>query len=119
MQNVRPEAISEIWANCFIVEASNNSKKEDYKYLYLGEKIIEAYGQDLTGMKVDALVCPQVEHLETEYEKVLAFKRPVEDEGELDVGGRHIKYRQILLPLGDDGVNINAILGGFSYKVDE
>ncbi len=117
---VDPKAIAEIWESCFLVVANNLSKKEDYVYKYIGKKIIEAYGEDLTGLTVDSMVAPQAGHLAEEYEKVLSSKRAVFDEGEISgAGGKQVKYRQILLPLGKDGVNITAILGGMSYKVFE
>lgn len=117
--DINKEALGEVWRNCFIVEASNASRKEDYKYKYLGENIIKAYGRDLTGLNIK-LATPEASHLAREYERVLALKRPVIDTGEINISKDEvIKYRQILLPLGDDGVNINAIWGGMSYKVDK
>jgi hypothetical protein len=117
-KEVQPKAIEKIWDNCFIVEANNLSRKEDYKYKYIGPKIITAYGQDLTGLTVENMASPEAGHLAEEYEKVLAIKRPVFDEGEFKTQDKKlIKYRQILLPLGENGISITAILGGMSSKV--
>lgn len=117
-REINPAEIADIWENCFIVEANNNSRKEDYIYKYIGKKIIQAYGEDLTGMAVDKMVAPEAGHLAEEYEKVLGIKRPVLDEGTLKAPNKGvIKYRQILLPLGENGIKITAILGGMSYKV--
>ncbi len=115
---VNPKDLEDIWSNCFIVKANNSFKKEDYQYKYLGTNIIKAYGADFTGRKVTAIAAPEAGHLAEAYEHVLAYKRPVTDEGEIHISKNEtVKYRQILLPLGDDGVNITAILGGMSYKV--
>jgi hypothetical protein len=117
-REINPAEIEYIWDNCFIVEAHNNSRKEDYIYKYIGRKIIDAYGEDLTGMAVGKMVAPEAGHLADEYEKVLGIKRPVFDEGTLKAPNNGvIKYRQILLPLGENGIKITAILGGMSYKV--
>jgi hypothetical protein len=117
-REIQPEAIAQIWDNCFIVEANNSSRKEDYVYKYIGKNIINAYGEDLTGLTVDKMVSPDVGHLAEEYEKVLARKGPVTDEWEFkSADKRLIKYRQILLPLGENGVTITSIIGGMSYKV--
>lgn len=116
--NPKSKEIADIWNSCFIVEASNKSRKEDYSYKYIGMNIIKAYGKDLTGFKVEDVATMEPGHLADVYEKVLATKRPYYDEGEIQApGNRIIKYRQILLPLGNDGVNIDSILGGMSYKV--
>ncbi len=98
----------------------NTCSKEDYAYKYIGKRITQAYGSDLTGSKIGSLVAPEAGHIAEQYEHVLAWKRPVNDEGEIHISKNHIiKYRQILLPLGDNGISINAILGGMSYKIFE
>lgn len=118
--DINPSDIVDIWGNCFIVKADNNCKREDYKYKYIGENIIKAYGADLTGFDVGKMAAPEADHLAAEYEHVLAYKRPVVDEGEIHLNkDTLVKYRQILLPIGDDGVNITAILGGMSYKIEK
>lgn len=117
---INQRELANIWANCFIVKADNSCKTEDYEYKYLGENIVKAYGADITGLKINSLAAPEAPHLAEKYENVLALKRPVLDEGEITLSKTSvIKYRQILLPLGDDGININAILGGMSYKIDQ
>ena len=97
-----------------------NKNNEDYKYKYLGTNIIKAYGEDLTGLNVNRMAAPEAGHLAEKYETVLALKRPVIDEGEITLSKIEvIKYRQILLPFGDDGINISSIFGGMSYKVEK
>ena len=119
-KEINPSDLTDIWNNCFIVKADNSCKKEDYKYKYLGVNIIRAYGHDLTGLNVSSLAAPGAEALSEKYEQVLAFKRPVIDEGEINISkNKIVKYRQILLPFGDFGVHITAILGGMSYKIIE
>ena len=116
----KKELIETIWEKCFLVEASNKSQKEDYNYKYVGSHILKAYGGDLTGYRVKNVAAIDPAHLDKVYEKLLATKQPVKAEGEVKApNNRIIKYRQILLPLGDDSININAILGGMSYRVYE
>ncbi len=119
-RSIQPSEMESIWENCFIVKADNSCKKEDYQFKYLGQNIIKAYGEDLTGKTLAKIVATEASHLADKYELVLARKRPVANEGELHISKTAVmKYRQILLPLGDDGVNITAILGGMSYKIVE
>jgi len=117
-KDVQPKFIRSIWENCFVVEANNASRREDYKYKYLGKNIIAAYGQDLTGLAHNALISAEASLLADEFEKILAFKRPVFSEGMLhNQHKQEVRYRQVLLPLGENGIHITAILGGMSYKI--
>ena len=117
-REINPKDISQIWDNCFIVQADNFCRKEDYKYKYLGQNIVRACGSDLTGLNVSNIATTEASRLADKYEQVLASKMPVIDEGEIKISGKEIiKYRQILLPVGDGGVNITAIFGGMSYKI--
>jgi len=113
-----PEAVNDIWDSCFIVEANNDTQEGDYFYKYIGDSIQQAYSSELSDVEFDNIVSTQASHLASEYEKVLAMKAPIYYEGEIDIDkNRIMKYRQILLPLGKDGVNIQSIMGGFSYKI--
>lgn len=116
---VKPALISDMWDYCFIVKADNSCKKEDYKYKYLGQKITDSYSRgDLKNTVVNALANLNPGFLDQEYEKVLAWKRPVICNSENTIGAKKIiRFRQVLLPLGDDGVNINAILGCMTYRI--
>lgn len=117
--DINSHALGDVWDNCFLVHVGDSLSPGDYQYQYLGENIVIAYGEDLTGLRVDSMVAPEAAHLKEEYEKVLLTRRPIFDEGEisLDNGTRMIKYRQILLPLGEKDGSIHAILGGMSYKI--
>jgi len=69
-------------------------------------------------MTIEKMHAPEAVHLAEKYEKVLATKLPVYDSGELHLeNGKTVLYRQILLPLGENGITITAILGGISYKI--
>ena len=54
-KDVDIEALEDIWDHCFMIEvgAQGETIEElDYKYAYMGESIIDAYGDDLTGKQV-------------------------------------------------------------------
>jgi hypothetical protein len=119
-KEIMPQNISDAWQNCFVIKASNSCKSEDFEYKYFGADLKEIYKMDLTGKKAISIPIPEAAHFIEKYEQVLAFKRPVIDEGEITISKDEvIKYRQILLPFGEGGVNITAILGGMSYKTFE
>ena len=119
ISEVQKQEILNIWDNCFMVKADNSCMSpDDYQYIYLGENVKKAFGEDLTGMAIEKMNAPESGHLAEKYEKVLATKLPVYDSGELHLeNGQTVLYRQILLPLGEKGITISAILGGMSYKI--
>jgi len=121
MSDVHKSEIPEIWENCFLVKADNTCiSPDDYQYILMGENVKKAFGEDLTGMTIEKMHAPEAVHLAEKYEKVLATKLPVYDSGELHLeNGKTVLYRQILLPLGENGISIDAILGGISYKISD
>lgn len=113
-----PSEVPDIWDSCFIVEANNKTKVDGYFYKHIGKLIKQAYKYELNDVQLDRIVNTQANHLAREYEKVLAIKIPLQYEGEIELSeDRVMKYRQILLPLGKDKINIESIVGGFSYKI--
>jgi hypothetical protein len=117
--DIKPHHLESVWDKFFIVKADNSCiSSDDYKYIYLGEKVIKAFGEDLTNMTIEKMQAPEASHLAQRYEKVLASKVLVYDSGSLSlINGEKVFYRQILLPLGDNGITIKAILGGISHKI--
>jgi hypothetical protein len=110
--------VSDIWDSCFLVDANNQSREEDYFFKHIGRQIREAYQSELSNLQLDNIVNTHASHLSREFEKVLAMKIPIYYEGEINIDeDRTMKYRQILLPLGKDDINIKSIMGGFSYKI--
>jgi hypothetical protein len=121
LSEINKEEISEIWSNCFIVKADNSCySPDDYEYVSLGDNVKKAFGEDLTGMTIEQMQLPEAKHLAEKYEKVLATKLPVYDAGELSLeNDQSVLYRQILLPLGENGITIKAIIGAMSYKISD
>lgn len=79
--------------------------------------LIEALGLNPVGRKV-------IDVLPSATEKGLSFcrtaadlKKPIADVGHFtNAEGEDVYYRSVLLPLSDDQVNINYLLGAFSFK---
>jgi len=110
--------VNDIWDSCFLVDANNQTREEDYFFKHIGKEIRNAYQSELSNLQIDKIVNTHAGHLAREFEKVLAMKIPIYYEGEITIDkNRLMKYRQILLPLGRDDVNIKSIMGGFSYKI--
>ncbi|MDB2414675.1 PAS domain-containing protein [Rickettsiales bacterium] len=110
--------LSSIWDNCFLVQTRDVLTKENYNYTYLGKNIIDAYGRDLTNMSIMALASEQADHISFKYEEVIRTGTFMYDEGEfLNAKKMKVKYRQVLVPLGDDNCHVQSILGGMRYKL--
>lgn len=117
-KDINPLDIVEIWLNCFILKANNSCSSDNFEFKYFGSNLIDVFGRDMTGFKTGQIELEEAGYFIDKYERVLATKRPINDEGQIEISEyKTLKYRQILLPLGDDEVNISAILGGMSYKI--
>lgn len=113
--DINPDELSELWDDCFLIHESN-LKQDDYNFVYLGENIRLAIGgKDHTSM--EAAHNLNIKRLLPGISKVLNNVAPVIEEGELvnDLN-QLIKYRQCMLPLGEDNV-VMAVFGGMRCKV--
>ncbi len=110
--------IKDIWDHCFLIQLKKSGETVDYRYIYIGESIKEAYGDDLTGQSVySKLVSAEAAAVVSKFHKVLDTLSPVFDESEfVNLQGNTIKYRQCLLPLGAREGVVDYILGGMSWK---
>lgn len=119
-QDINLADLQDIWDHCFLLQVKKNSELIDYRYIYIGESIIEAYGDDLTGQSVYAkLVSPETAAVISKFDKVLESQVPVFDESEfVNLQGITIKYRQCLVPLGARSGVVDYIMGGMTWKID-
>ena len=93
------------------------SEEED-RVVAAGRKITAALGHDPTGLSaLDAL--PSSTEMGLSFCRAsVGLKKPMADVGRFfNRKGEEILYRSILLPLSDDGVNVNRVVSAFSYKV--
>jgi hypothetical protein len=106
--DIRSEDILDLWDSCLLIPVKN-LVRQDYTYTYMGPGIAEAFKLCLSG--------DNTHRLERGYARVIATMKPVLEEGEFKSGpGEVIKYRQCLLPVGDDG-EVKAVFGGMRYKI--
>ncbi len=111
--DIDAEILSPIWADCFLVR----KVKEKWKYDYLGENLIDAYGSDIDGGEADILISTGANKAKEAFDKAISKKKPVFDSGEFtNLNSQIIKYRQLLLPFqGEDG-EVKYVLGGMRWK---
>ena len=113
--DVSPESISDIWPNCFLVDVRNSG----YEYDYLGERILDAYGDDLRGRAIcESIVYPHPPKLMETFREVSSKISPVHvEEVFTNAQGVEIKYRSCVLPLTQKGgLEVAFLLGGMKWK---
>jgi hypothetical protein len=118
IQQLNTSTIEDVWPQCFLVSVDNRGDTT-YKYEYMGDAIVKAYGQDLTGFTVDhkmrqfpgSVVLKKLDN-------VLAERKTFSDEGHLlNKTGQMIKYRACFLPFGNEQKGLTHIVVGLSFRV--
>ena len=111
---VNPDDIAEIWDDCFLIQVT---KTHGYRYDFLGDNLVEAYGGDMVGHEVDSLVSTSTSNAIERFREVIELKRPVVFMGVfVNYSNLKIKYRELLLPFTDGEGEINHILGGVRWR---
>ena len=82
-----------------------------------GDAVDLALGLQSVGRKI-VDVLPSATDLGLSFCRAAAqMRKPVADVGRFtNASGRNVYYRSILLPLSDDQIEVNYVLGVFSYK---
>lgn len=115
--DIDPEELGQDWEFCFLLQSRDVANIQDYNFTYLGTKIMNAYFDKAIDAHNQFMVGPNAFRLSKHFARVLETKAPVLDEGEFEtLHGRHVLYRQVLLPLGE-GDDVDAIFGGMNYKI--
>jgi len=116
--DIDPDVLGEDWLYCFMVQARDVGNTQDYNFVYLGDKISEAYCDAESDAFSQFMVGPNAKALAVHMQRVVDSQAPVLDEGEFTtMKGRRVLYRQCLLPLGTDEGEVKAVFGGMNYKV--
>jgi len=105
--------IEEIWQNCFLVHLEGNK----FVYDFLGDSIIEAYADNKLGEDIiEDQLYPENPGILNKFKEVATLKAPVYYEGTfINHDNLDIKFRKILLPLGNSD-KVEYILGGMRWK---
>ncbi len=114
---VDSQALASVWDSCFLVTLlERNNGAKGFHYEYVGKELLEAYGQDMTGLTADHDDAPQIASMLHAMERA-GQGEPVLDES-VFINRRHleIRYRCCLLPLGSNG-RVEYILGCMRWKL--
>jgi len=107
--------LAAIWDHCFLVSVHGDR----FAYSYMGEQLIEAYGDDMTGKEIAiALLEPHPQSLFESFQKVAESGQPrIDDNAFTNSRGVEVKYRSCILPLGAKGhTGVAYLLGGMKWK---
>jgi len=117
-REIDPNVIQDIWDACFLIRVNGDVSKKGFKYTYLGLSLIEAYGDDLTGLDVcDRLVSPTSEQMSKKIHEVMESTKPVMDDSSFtNRKNMLVKYRSVMLPLGSSPEEVDYIIGGMKWK---
>ncbi len=113
--DVHVEDLKDIWDYCFLITIHHGK----FSYSYLGESLIEAYGDDVTGKEItETLLYPHPQSLLKAFREVAASGQPGEDDSEfVNSRGATVKYRSCVLPLAaTSGGKTAFLLGGMKWK---
>jgi hypothetical protein len=115
--SIQPADIAELWPACFTLDLSG----EKPIFSYLGETHVAHFGRDLGGLPVEEAGTDTLLGRATEYlDEVLTRKIPITYGGTFTgADGEPVLYRSILLPLADEGEEINGILGAANCNLAE
>ena len=117
-RNFNPSDIEDIWDSCFLVHVADAKIHGGYRYAYLGQHLIEAFGDNYTDREVSAkLIDPNTSPIAKHFEQVTKTQAPIVVDDEFtDKSGMVIKYRSCMLPLGEAPAPANYIIGGIKWK---
>jgi len=115
---INPDDLADIWSACFLISIDDVTRRLGYRYSYLGESLIEAYGDDISNPEITMrLVSSSGAPMIHKFDEVLATQAPVIDESEfVNLKRLNIRYRTCLLPLGI-GNEVTHIIGCMRWKV--
>ena len=115
---IDPDELGDIWPSCFLICIDDVTRRVGYRYSYMGDKLIEAYGDDISNPEVaERLISTGSLPIIKKFDEVILEQKPIIDESEfVNLKGLNIRYRTCILPLGQAG-KITHLLGCMRWKL--
>jgi len=81
-----------------------------------GSRHVERFGFDLTGRSLDDFPYPEMRQaIYDSYRDVIEARAPRRYYRDLESAGRWFRYETLILPLSDDGTEINMLISAISF----
>ena len=109
-------AIQDIWDTCFHVSVQPGSQM--FHYQYMGPKIVDAYGVNLTGSDISEKLrhIPGSQFFQ-KMDNLLEEYTPMENQGQfINEKNKTVKYRSCMVPFGTDEKGVTDVIAGLSWK---
>jgi len=115
---INPDELLDIWPSCFLISIDDVTRRLGYRYSYLGESLIEAYGDDISNPDVALKLVSSVDApMVGKFDEVIKTRQPVIDESQfVNLKLLNIRYRTCLLPLGVQERDITHIIGCMRWR---
>lgn len=117
IEHFNKAVVEDLWHHCMMFSVDTR-KSVLFKFEFMGDVIVKAYGKDVCGQIVEAsnMAFPGV-GIYKRLQAMVAKPEPVDDGGFfLDKGGEMVKYRACFLPFGSEGKGLTHVIVGLSFK---
>ncbi len=115
VQDIDPQAIGDDWPHCHVLKLAEPLAES--RFQYIGETLLSG-GLDAAGLTFAERSEQNLIYHATEYlERMLKKGVPVSIGGEADLTAGSVLFRSIMLPLSDDGSQIDHVFGGANYRL--
>ena len=114
--DIDPWMVGDDWTNCLLVAV--RSPIEDSRFVVVGDNLLSAPGSGLDGATI--MRCPRntlAGVMLCNLPPLVSERRGLIIEGRAMHRGRAILYRGALLPLSEDGVVIDHVLGAANHRL--
>lgn len=116
LRDIDPEEISDDWRWAFLLDTASYQEFPNFKYL--GPDIAKYSGVFLSGE--DSFTSTLLDVATHKLARVFDEGCPLLMEDEVTrFDGKRLMFRAVLLPLSDDGKNINYVLGAANGKMED
>lgn len=113
-------ALEDVWPFCFqlSVQADDTHQTATYKYDYVGEEIVNAYGRDMTGERVNSSIhgipggsiINKIDEMVTLRDVIIEQGKFINDKDKV------VKYRTCLLPFSSGHDEVTHVIAGLSWR---
>jgi hypothetical protein len=96
-----------------VVYADGEDRPLDFRFRLVGTDVVERYGHEFTGRHLSSLdLDGKAAEIMNEYGLAVSRAKPQYFVDEfVQFSGRPMHYERLLMPLSDDGTNVNMLLG--------